>query len=167
MILILSTAYDHSTSSVIEWLIYLNKNFVRLNFENTIEIKYSSKNGHKEEITLYNNHVKFTLDDITSYWYRRGDFSISYKNLTKVSQISKVINEFNYSEVNAIKNFLHIYLRKHKKKINDYNDIFLNKIYVLEQAKKIGLKVPTTIISSKKSDVVHFINEFIRKYTVV
>jgi hypothetical protein len=48
VILILSTEFDYSTSNVSEWLIYLNKNFVRLNNEEQL-------------INFINNDINTTL----------------------------------------------------------------------------------------------------------
>ena len=90
MILILSMDMDKSTDDVIDWLIYFNLPFVRINSTDLVQ--------YKEEIlwSMNNDHLKIgnkvmDLNSISVGWTRKfGYFSHleMYKDLEKINSYS-------------------------------------------------------------------------------
>jgi ATP-GRASP peptide maturase of grasp-with-spasm system len=155
MILILSIAQDNSTSNVIEWLLCKNLTFDRLHFED-FQFANINLSSQKTDIRIYNRKT-YNLTNYKHFWYRRGNVSLPYKQFkSEESEFKKVINKFNLDEMQAVQSFIHSFLAE-KKSINGYNDIFLNKLTVLNEAQKIGLLVPNTILTSSKETLKSFI----------
>jgi hypothetical protein len=69
MILIISEQIDCSTDDVIDWLRYLNCNFIRINAEDFVE-KIVINDEHIE-LQMDSKHIDF--DNINAFWHRRGD----------------------------------------------------------------------------------------------
>lgn len=154
MILISSVEHDHSTNNVTEWLLSKGKKFDRINYE---EMLFTSlKLNFSESNIQFLNQKKYNLDNYNSYWYRRGDFNLVNKQFILEDNILKeTINKFNNDERKTTLDFIHHFLLE-KKSINSYIDTFTNKINVLNQAKKIGILIPDTIITNEKRDVIEF-----------
>jgi len=156
MILILSTGEDLSTSHVVDWLNYLNLNFDRINNEDLVgvEIKINNLNT---EIRLQNKK-KYLFNNYSSYWYRRGNFSIPNQIIDDSAYLDfmKSINKFNFDERRTVQEFIHDNLKNKKNTINSFTDNDLNKLNFLNAAKEIGLKIPNTIITTYKQDVLEF-----------
>jgi len=160
MILILSEEQDQSTNDVIDWLIFYNKEFVRINYSDKCEIIKVDLNNENLIIKVNDRIINF--NDITAYWYRRGDFNIKlpvmpvvtkkYKEI--IPQISKNLT----SEIGALVNFFHFFLQG-KKSLSCYLDNHINKLENLIYAKRCGLTIPNTIISSNKNEILEFICE--------
>lgn len=158
MILIISTEYDDSTSNVVEWLIFKNKKFVRINFEDTFQSKILISR-EKVTINIKGENLNINLSEIKSYWYRRGNIDVKFKILKTQNHVSEIINKFNSDEVNTLKSFIHSVLSETPIRINEYNDIYLNKLNVLNQARLVGLIIPTTIITGNKNELIYFFNK--------
>jgi ATP-GRASP peptide maturase of grasp-with-spasm system len=157
MLLILSIAEDHATANVIDWLLYCNTAYDRINHLTLLgaEIKINNLNT---SITL-SNKQNYNLENYKTFWYRRGNFAIPTKLIEnfKNSVCINALNKFNSDERNTVQGFIHNYLKTKTKNINEYNDIYLNKLSVLEKAKEFGLTIPDTIVTTKKTDVESFI----------
>lgn len=144
MILILSNTYDTSTTLVIEWIESLGYNsWIRVNEEDKYNIEF-----------LFND-VKFTnetgssflLSDIKAFWYRRGFFKIVNITLSEFSEFKRLQNE----EINKIMEFILYRLSTLNVSINSALNSDVNKLIVLEEAKKVGLQVPKEFIVSNES----------------
>lgn len=165
MILIHSNCDDVSTNDVIDWLNYFNQKFIRINdnsifFIETIELDNLSKEKIILKIsTPYSTDKtrEVDLSVIKSYWYRRGGFYTPPETI-KDRNITELIKEFNYyihRESGAIKVFLYSYLNDIKH-IGNYNHNGTNKLYNLFLAKKVGLKIPETLVAKKKKPIFNF-----------
>lgn len=164
MILIFSSKEDYSTNEVIKWLKYYNQPFLRLNSIDIYKLEH--------RITLSNNEFKFrisgteyNINDFSAIWYRRGGFYYSLpKNLSNNGEsvtIKKHIANENISLIEYLKNQF-----DKKPKLGSLRNYTLNKLNSLEIAKQIGLKIPDTLITTRKSDLVSFLykhNELITK----
>ncbi|CAM1356380.1 grasp-with-spasm system ATP-grasp peptide maturase [Tenacibaculum ascidiaceicola] len=157
MILILSDQFDQSTNVVIDWLKYFNVPFFRINENDLCEIVEISIGSINRILIKINNKV-IDLNEVSSYWYRRGQFKIKIpkflaNNETAIfeSKINKNTNE----EIITIVEFVNIFL-DNKRSLGRYFDNFTNKLSNLRTAKLCGLSVPETIISSKKKQIKSF-----------
>lgn len=157
MILILSDHDDHSTTDVINWLIYRNIEYIRINGCDTIEIIDINIEKQQTIIRLTNYFEEVSLInlfEITGYWYRRGGFNlINYTNIPEGFYTN--IKIFYNVEKNYLMNFLHdiIHLNPNVKIIGDIKFNNINKLSMLLIARKCGLEIPNSIVSSNKISV--------------
>lgn len=150
MILIISNNGDSTTTKVVKYLSAMGKKFIRIHEDEFFEIKTD-----KKRIYLISDRNKFFLDEITSTWYRRGGL--------KFKRLSYDNNAANH-HMDEHQHWLEDYVIKTlelKKTISKQSNNHVNKLLVLEQAKKIGLNVPEYFLAENTDDVV--INETITK----
>lgn len=156
MILIFTEHNDASTIKVIDWLKFVhNKDFLRINtdFETPISIK--SLNGTQSFLFKHEeNIVDFT--EINAIWFRRGSFKIN-KNIIKEENIeSRLVNEYINYESSVLTDYLN-YLLQRKQFLGSPYLQDINKLYVLEKAESLKIKIPKTNILTTKSDLALFI----------
>lgn len=158
MILLLSRQDDGTTAFVVQWLLYFNKKYKRLNGD-TDRVKILSVDMENNEFILDETGKKFNLFDFNSVWYRRRGLSI--KN-TFVDQT--VLNEslfpdnhpYHKRHVNdELKELIafahHIVEKGSMTKLGSHLTSSVNKFKVLDIAKDCGLEVPKTyVVTSKK-----------------
>lgn len=143
MILIISGNKEITTTEVIKWLLRMGKNFIRVYEDEIFEIKTKEKKIYLES---YRN--SFFIDDITSVWYRRG--KLKFKRL-------RYANESIDHSMNEYQHWLEDYIKKtleSKKHINKESNSDVNKLLVLEQARKVGLDIPEYFLASNTDQVV-------------
>jgi ATP-GRASP peptide maturase of grasp-with-spasm system len=146
MILIISEDTDVSTDCVIDWIGSLGGNFFRINQSDRIEHILRTKDG-QSLITVKGTAIN--LNDITCFWHRRAD--LSYE---KYEQLDEPIFEKEHhlcSEWLAIKEYL-LYKLREKPRIANFNP-HINKLIVLEEARKTGLHTPSFIICDQRTDI--------------
>lgn len=165
MILIFSEEKDLSTNDVIEWIIASNKEFVRINSENIGRVVFHHYDSLKQEILVTLDGQPFNLCKIESVWYRRGGFSPSiFKDTRPGKGISIFKKKFflrgdrdNYvirhfsNERETIFGFLQQKVENSASfSLSKKSKTVVNKLEVMEIAKKHGLSVPNTIITGEK-----------------
>ncbi|MEJ5052430.1 hypothetical protein WH221_21570 [Chryseobacterium culicis] len=131
MILIFSTNQETTTNEVIKWLKALGKAFIRIHEDEIFEIKTD-----QNKVFLQSQRNSFFIEDITSVWYRRGGL-----NIKRLSYTNPSVN----AHMNEVQHWLEDYVRatlKSKKHINKESNSDVNKLLVLEKAKKVGLEIP-------------------------
>ncbi|MDR2126259.1 MAG: grasp-with-spasm system ATP-grasp peptide maturase [Prevotellaceae bacterium] len=150
MILILSEEFDQSTNDVIDWLLYFNKPFIRINDTDICEIIKIKFVENKTKIVIKVNDQKIDFDDVSAYWYRRGYFSIKIPVIKKES-LPLLYDDVNNSikkELYILVNFLHISLQN-KYGLGSFLDNRINKLQTL-------ILATDTIISSQKNVIKQF-----------
>jgi hypothetical protein len=82
MILIVSENEDHSTSEVIQWLIYFKAKFVRVNKGDRLILHRVQISNHKDckFILMSKERGEIDLNSITAIWYRRGGLQFFCQN---------------------------------------------------------------------------------------
>jgi ATP-GRASP peptide maturase of grasp-with-spasm system len=142
MVLIISQNQETTTTEVIKWLIKMKKSFIRVHEDEVFKIKTKDK-----RIYIESHRNSFFIDAITSVWYRRGGLKfdrLHYKN----NSIDLNMDEYQH--------WLEDYVRKtieSKKSINKESTSDINKLWVLEQAQKVGLNVPQYFLADNTDDV--------------
>lgn len=164
MILILSDEQEPTTEMIIDWLIYFEKDFVRISQNDVLHVKKIYQTGEGFEAIFsyekFNIYREIDTQNITSYWYRRSQLELNFTDLDIDNKdVKKILLEYNYSEYKSLVRILYDILNR-KKHINRYDDNFISKIGLLESAKTVGLKTPETLICSDKNDLVNFYNRF-------
>jgi ATP-GRASP peptide maturase of grasp-with-spasm system len=142
MILIISNNQEITTTAVLKWLVKLEKNFLLVHETEVFNIKVINK-----RIFLSSSRNCFFIEDITSFWYRRG--ILKFEKLTyKNSVVNAHMDEAQHWLQQYIINFL-----ESKKHLNKQTNSSVNKLIILEMAKKIGLKVPSYFLAEDTADV--------------
>lgn len=154
--MIISSTDDYSTNDVIDWLRYYSIKFIRISIDDEIRYESVTINNTKLNINFSINNVNYCLSDFTAFWYRRSHFNVFIQKITSVSDktLSVQINKHIQSETIEIHKLLVKYIST--RSINTYNDIHINKLELLNYAAKIGLKIPDTLITNSKEEVLHF-----------
>ncbi|MCC6180268.1 MAG: grasp-with-spasm system ATP-grasp peptide maturase [Bacteroidia bacterium] len=155
MILILSTEKELLTQNVINWLLYYNIEFKRFNDGDITN----------PEINISNNTIKInfidqnecSIDSLTKYWYRRGYLDFTNSLLIGDNDMIIEINKHKTDNDNDIINYIHYYLQTNVSNVNSFNDNSLNKLTELTVARKLGIKIPDTLITTNKNSVLSFI----------
>jgi ATP-GRASP peptide maturase of grasp-with-spasm system len=144
MILILTDRDESSTCEVIDWLLFQKQEFIRIHREDKIDITISN------DPVIHLETESFRLSEITAYWYRRGYFDNAYPKPRNT-----VISRFMESEEKEVNKLLH-FLLKEKKHIGSLFDNYLSKLEVLHVARKFEIRVPDTLITSRKEELAKF-----------
>jgi len=162
MILICSTRNpEPSTIDVMDWLFSMNANFIRINgedFEKDADISISYKSNNP--ISLIYKGKKVSLDKVNVCWYRRWrQLKFPYilnemDNHTLKEQFKKYLN----MEIDSLSSFFWLELSK-KKWLTTPDKSRLNKLVVLKYAQIHNLKIPETIITSSRSELINFMNK--------
>jgi ATP-GRASP peptide maturase of grasp-with-spasm system len=165
MILIFSTeGLEVTTTEVIDWLYELKAPFRRINGEDmftTCTWTYSISDN-KEQLYLFIDGEKFTLDEISALWYRRSGRSRIAPNFESIEnkKLSTTIQEYTFSELKASRTaFFNTLSRKPCITYPNANHN-VDKQEMLYHAIQAGLTVPQTIIASAKTELVHFFNKY-------
>jgi len=163
MVLIITQEDDRSTDDIIDWLLYYNKPFVRINGDdfNRSDLRYNYSVGNDIDKIASLEGVDFS--QITSVFYRRWiSFNFSYE------KILKSFEDFSAFTLSNIKNNLVTEMRKSYSYLFDYlslldtkslpnlKALYVDKINVLNKAKDLGILIPNTIICNNKIDLVKF-----------
>ena len=167
-VIIFSVEDDHTTSKVMQWIKHYSGNVKRFNeAESKISISkfkyFSKKNSFSDTliIEIAGESIELLKDKI-SIWFRRGMLKLEDKNLNVSDLLIEnmdVISHLNDEYKNL--------------KLGIYNHLFtsfncysipynyqVNKIASLNKARSLGLKIPETLITNNKSDLISFINKY-------
>jgi len=163
MILILGESQDISTDKVCSWLNYYSKRFLRINDEHNnldiVDCVYFTDN--KYGLILQINGFSYDFNDFNIIWCRRGHpvFSIPSKSSLKITanNIPFKIDQHLTSEIKTLNRYLEyiISLKHHINRPDHYNS---NKLIALNIAQRVGLRVPETIITQRRAELIEFLD---------
>lgn len=160
MILIISNKDDRTTNDVIDWLRKYKKEYIRISSEDLIKVSslFIDSDTVHNELLLTIRGQEFKLSDFNKVWYRRGWITIqAYQYKNDSEELEKEVHKQLYTEVNELTKYLISQFEKIS--LNKPNDLFLNKLKILDECKKFGIWVPSTIVTSRKSDLIIFLNK--------
>ncbi len=155
-ILILTTSNDTSSFEVINWINFYGYKAIIINENSKLSIK--KIDFVENEICFKIDKVEYRMSNIISFWFRRGEIDLNFKELfNQIIQLDEkiILNHLSLEE-NSMKEFFMYCLNCKKNKINDYQYSITNKLYLLKKAKEVGLEIPKTLVISKKSDLLEF-----------
>ncbi len=158
MIVIFSSKDDFTTNKVCDWLRYYQHDYIRLNRE--------FRNVSIEKIDLLNDiiilnieGVQIDIKDITAVWYRRGGLAYVLNEWNKTILMPKMLKEIEYiisdkikNEINHLTEYLQLKVENNKS-IGSYFNRGLNKLEILDLARKEGFKIPDTFVVSNKDSL--------------
>lgn len=159
MILILSIRNDRITNNVIDWLIFSQVNFKRLNAEDQVKVLKIALNSSKAatiQLEDINKGDVILIENFKKIWYRTGKISLQPASVAYPEKAAAIaVNNYLKAEAKAITDFIITQLSD-KPSLGSYTNSQLNKLFVLVKAKEVGLKIPDTLISSEKEIVASF-----------
>lgn len=160
MILILSQESEISTNNVIDWVNHYNHKYYRVNF---IDLLCNSPFFYIKFNNTEKSKYKLKWKDIKVIWLRR------WNNLDSIERILTIYNqeerEVNIQliealtlEYNTISKYF-FYKLRNKNWLTKPIQANVNKLLVLENALKVGIDIPETLISNgikkiKEKDVI-------------
>lgn len=158
MILLIAEEKDQSMNKVIDWLYYLNKKFIRINENSTNKlIEFSLNNS--EQFFIFENSENGIIDtrNLTSCWIRRGSFLFEPLDYKDYFYDNIVLSQHVFNYLISENSFLHSHLITFLETniqftLGNFN-YNINKLDVLQNAKKVGLKIPDTDIITQKKDI--------------
>ena len=164
MILILSAGPDVSTDDVLEWIHYFKGQAIRVDATEkvtglTIEIDPHAGNTMRFDVEIgHEKHINF--EKIEAFWFRRGNFKYDYaedfeNELSKVNTFYSGLNlfEFMEREWEVLNQFFLQNLANKKRSLSHPKNTNINKLQQLLAAHKAGLKIPYTLVSTKKEQL--------------
>jgi ATP-GRASP peptide maturase of grasp-with-spasm system len=148
MILILSQEFESSTNHVIDWIHHLEGEFIRINCSDFFDKEKMVNLSINDDRPKFDSG--FDLSEIRVVWFRR------WHDLEKI--LSSIDCSNNYHTVNQLKESIKYEVRtfwnyvftllKELRWLTKPEQTSINKLYALQSAKEVGLKIPETIISN-------------------
>lgn len=160
MILIISQhAGEHTTEEVIDWLDHKNANYFRLNGNDLVEHCDFQMDVTNNKTTLSFPEREIELGNVTAFWYRRwltGGYHYDKQGKLMEIPFNKVrLSQMLNNELQKLKEYVRL-SQKDRFWLSNMDKVKVNKLEVLQKAKKHGLIIPETIITNCKSEVVAF-----------
>ena len=156
MILIFSSSEDSSTNEVLKWLKYYESSFFRVNNIDLCDQQYFEMYLSNKGEALRFEAID-SLDNYTSIWIRRGGFSFSMPLLQELKHKKQEIHGHFVSEQRSLISYINDCFDD-KTRLGSFNLFEINKLASLKLARKVGLKIPDTIISTNKNVIIDFFN---------
>ncbi|MFT3794695.1 grasp-with-spasm system ATP-grasp peptide maturase [Flavobacterium sp.] len=142
-ILISSSCMDSTTDHVMDWIYSIEKDakIIRINDDQDYSLSFE----YNDIAITYGDNQKVFLNQIDSFWYRRGRIRYHFDGNTSFADLRE-------EETKVLEEYVHYKLAQ-KRTINDYFHSNVNKLIVLEEAQKAGLAIPETYLLENKKDV--------------
>jgi len=151
MVLIISEKRDITTNYVVDWLLFYKSKFKRLNTENFNTLNSFLINSQGVD------HILNGIDnkEISCIWHRRGRLRF-YNGL--LYENNNNLNTYLRKEEEILVKSIERYENADKKDyIGSYvSELENNKLNVLIEARKNGLKIPETLVTSSKKELLNF-----------
>jgi len=155
MILIISNSSDITTNEVINWLLFFNKEFLRINEDDLVEYLNVSISNELHNVKIKIKNKVYNLNEFEAVWYRRGFIkTIKTKLVFDDAKLKDEIEkQLSTESANLNSHFLNSIA---KRSINKPDDVFLNKMDALSIAPTFDINIPNTIITSSKEELTKF-----------
>lgn len=169
MIFIWGENGDSMTNKVIDWLYFHGASYLRLNETNSIRFEnlvINSGSSFEGEITCNILGMRITLknNDISGFWYRRASVLFDNQPILKRDNIDDTIllNLNRYLVDDELRVVIEYYKKQFKlhNYINVPSDANTNKLLNLRIAAEEGLRIPSTLVTSKKESLLKFANQY-------
>ncbi len=153
--LLASSTTDITADDIVEYIIFHGGNLERIHADiNLVDITIFLSNKEAtfelEDLT----HRKFRSTDFDKYWARRAGLSyyVNENELTYLKELGLI--EFLTNEFNLIRNY--IFETSFEGGLPQ-KDNLNNRILNSSVAKKVGLNIPTTLVTTSKSAALNFV----------
>jgi ATP-GRASP peptide maturase of grasp-with-spasm system len=154
MILILSTDSDYCTKAVMECLIDWNIPVIRLNDNDILRCPMQVYIDGELKFKVRIEGKWLYSDDISVVWFRKFGFFYQYEGFEDIKKYFGIDYFYKVSaEQRKVLNLITKTL-KNRHWLCNYTAIGLNKFDVLQKAESVGLKIPYSIITNHKEDLI-------------
>lgn len=130
------------------------KDFIVIHSEDKLSIQSISLDDCLLKIEERN--LLFRLRDVTSFWYRRDNFSIIESDESFNINLSEFVKANQLADELTALYFIHFLLLT-KRSFGSAFTANVNKFEMLYSAKKIGLNVPDFILTKDKNEILRFL----------
>jgi ATP-GRASP peptide maturase of grasp-with-spasm system len=163
MILIFSEQQDVSTNKVMDWLkFHFNQTeILRINSDDSLSNIFLEQIDEHQRVTFLIAGKIVKMDEVKFVWFRRGSFKLNFDNIDchhKYYFNNEMNHYLNYENV-RVTEYINSMLQE-KKSIGNFYMQNMNKMYVLDKAKKVGILVPNTIITTSKTELKTFLEKY-------
>jgi ATP-GRASP peptide maturase of grasp-with-spasm system len=166
MILILSEEGDKVSDRVCEWLLHWGKPFLRLNDETAglpiTDINFQSTSPY----SFYWKEKVYPVVEINSVWFRRGYFRLATPEVengffsgSEGDKLNQNILDNLNAEKSTLINYCYSVLLS-KRVIGNPHIYNINKLKVLNTARRAGLNIPPTLVTNNKVELENFKNKY-------
>lgn len=158
MVLIISRQEDQSTSDVIDWLLYFNEDVIRINENDKLNSINLQITDEEKKNNLKFGEKNVILSQIKSFWFRRGRIEMDFPIINGNNEFYYFVRNHSLNELKTLEEFI---IKEMEKKffLGNYFNGNVNKLYSLNVARQIGLKIPHTFVTSEKESLLNFFNE--------
>lgn len=149
MILIISSEYDVTSNLVISWLSKFNTKYFRFNSEQVSSLNSLYLGNQTSHLKV--NEIDF--EEISVVWHRRGRLRLISSELNSLGNITHYLKKEEDALIKSIEKYLNYsgnYIGSYLKEVENY------KISHLIFAKKAGLLIPETLVTTKKKELLDF-----------
>lgn len=167
MLLILSQEFDVTAMKVTQWLKHYKIPFLNIEDSKSLDIlDLISINNNEIDIQFTYQKNKYSFDDFSFVWNRRGRFTFSRPKTDNIQENLGIKNNSFYNHIanegETLKDYI-AYKLSQKFHIDDSRFYSVNKLVVLDIANQIGLKTPNTYITNDYMHIKHKTDKLITK----
>lgn len=147
---------EHTTCVVIDWLNFLGADYLRINGLDAL-CNFSYTITSEKNIVEYLPEKQELKADVV--WYRRWtpqDFFVNNSDITDSVLLNIQFRDF-FREENRILARYFMSQLSASYLLSDFSKTSVNKLGILKQAAGVGLKIPNTIVTAKKTELQNFI----------
>ncbi len=147
-VIIISETFDSITDNVCRWLLHFKQPFVRLNYNDSkVVVSDILYNLNQESLSLSICGEPLCFDFVKSVWFRRGSF-YNLSNTVIDECDNEEIKFFLRREYDTAVSCFHDIIRRKCFVLGNPEKSVLNKIIVLNIARRIGFAVPKSVITA-------------------
>lgn len=147
---------EASSIDIMDWMIFLKKKITRINGDD-LEKKTTYSIKLSNEVCCFKSQELFIdFNLLHLVWFRRWH---DYTHFTRVElldypNLAQKVNTHIRAEFKALSN--NFYALFEGKWLSNPTKVSVNKLEVMKSTAKVGLKIPDTLITNNKSDLVNF-----------
>jgi len=155
MILIISNGTaEPTTDMVIDWLIKQEVKFFRINTDDLYSYNSDNLYSYADNKLVINGQI-IDVSTVNVIWYRRW-YDYEALPVKPKNQVERQLRHELISEVNNFLYFLQHLFNGKEWLCNPIANITHNKLHTLKAAKESGLRVPETIVTNSKNELIRF-----------
>ncbi len=149
MVLIISDSQDVTTDEILSWGLSKDHSILRMNFSDVTSLDFLKISNENTDLSLSNIY----LDNISKVFIRRGGLNFTNKGFREFPDLYKYLKK----EEDSLLKSLEIILANQGVLFGSYQSEVENyKINHLTIAKSVGLKIPSTLVTTSKKEVLKF-----------
>ena len=155
MILIISNDNEPTTDSVIDWLLHLKADFVRINSEDVVNKGLRlSKSINKDMLVIGDQEIDMNAVNVA--WYRRW-YSYNGIGIRPINAHQRQLFREMCSEAEEFLFYIYNILKDRKWLSNPLVNKTHSKLYAIHLAHRMGIKVPQSFITNQTPEVIGFV----------